>query len=423
MFTPDYVGQLLAWALLHFAWQGLFIVISSRVCDFVLHKSTSPFRYRVFCLHFAALGIVPFLTLLVSHRALAAADPVSGSGSPGPFGLPFSWFRSLLLPPFHLLVTALPCILALWMVGVLVGGWLVLRGPARYCRLQRLYPNSGTLANIIDDLVRKLGIRTRLTVLEAEVTSPFIIGMRKPRLVLPWNIEQQLTPEELRAILAHELAHVKRSDYCSNFLQMLLLVLLWPHPAAWILWAQLRREREACCDEASVQLCGSAVPLARALYRLAVKAPPFDIVVAAAAGSLEVRMQRLLAANRSSSSGLSVAAPALAMVALALSTTFVAQTLRADEATRIALVASRFGPTISIRAHDPAGLFFVRLRGGRVLGVSIGDESIPPAQVIQQGNSVRILDRSGLEVLAIRVDPRGGIAWQPRAEQSHSTFQ
>jgi len=418
MFTVDnYFLQLLAWSLLHFAWQGSFLAISLRVCDSVLRGSTSSLRYRVFCAHLAALVIAPCMTLIVSHVALTGIGMAEMSGTLGFFALLLVWSRPLLLPVLHFLVMVLPCILILWIMGVLVGGCLVLRGHTRHRRLQRSYTVSDVLSNVIDDLTRKLGIVSCLTVLEADTASPFVVGTWRPRLVLPRKIEQVLTRDELRAILAHELAHVKRSDYRSNLFQVLVLVLFWPHPATWAVWMHIRREREICCDDLAVQLCGSPVNLAHALYHLALKGPRFDVAMAATKGSLEARIQRLLTHRHLSSRSILTAVPILAMAALAVSTALLAQALKTDESARIALLASPLGPTISIQAHDPAGLFFVRLRRGRVLGVSIGNERISSADVLQQGNSVRVIGRSGQELLAIQIDPRGGIAWQPRIKQ------
>jgi beta-lactamase regulating signal transducer with metallopeptidase domain len=423
MFTMDqYLVELFAWTLLQFAWQGVFLAISLRVCDFALRRSNSRVRYHILRIHLAALIIAPLLALLLSHKAVASPAPNGGVAGPGAFALLPSLLHSLLLPPFHLLVLALPYILVFWTAGTLIGAGLVLAGYLRSRRLHSFYPYRGGLTSVVDELARKLGIKTAPAVVEAEIGSPFVVGVRRHLLVLPRKIEQELTPEEVRAILAHELAHVKRSDYTLNLLQIGVLLLMWPHPVAWMLWNRLRHAREACCDEAAVQLCGTAGPLARALYRLAVNASPLDVAVPAAAGPLELRLQKLLTPNRSSGGILPCAALTLAMIALVLATICSARTLRANAATRIALMASPLGPTISIHAEDPAGSFFVRLHRGRVFGISIGNQSIPTAQIIQQGNSVRVLDRSGQEILALRVDPRGGIAWYPRTNQAQPNF-
>jgi hypothetical protein len=155
---------------------------------------------------------------------------------------------------------------------------------------------------------------------------------------------------------------------------------------------------------------------------MAVKGQPLDMAVAAASGPLARRLERLLSANPPAAPGLSWIAPAFAIVALALATSRLAQTLGADAATREALIASSLGPTISVRATDPAGSFRVKLRRGRVLGVSIENESIPAQRVIQQGRTVRVLSGAGQELLALQVDPRGGISWHPRARRGPSSL-
>ena len=422
MFIRDhYLVQLLAWVLLHFAWQGVFILLSSRAFDFALRRSPASFRYRVFCLHLIALGIAPLLTLLISHRAVASGVPLA-SGSSVVLGVASPGLSALLFPPSHLLARALPYVLVCWTVGILLGAALVLGGIARCSRLRCVCWERGGLPEVIEELTRRLRIRVPPIVFEADVDSPFVVGVRQPRLVLPRKIEQRLAPEELRAILAHELAHVKRRDYRSNLLQTTLALLLWPHPAAWMIWVQLRHEREASCDEAAVQICGSALPLARGLYRLAVKARPLYAALSLAAGPVEQRVRRLLDGKQPSAPVVSWVPPAFAMVALAVTTSLLAQALPSDTATRNALIVSPFGPTIVVQAHDPAGSFRMQLRGGRVLGMSIENESIPPERVIQQGDSVQVLGPSGQELLAVHVDPRGRISWRPRAAQPRSTF-
>jgi hypothetical protein len=103
-----------------------------------------------------------------------------------------------------------------------------------------------------------------------------------------------------------------------------------------------------------------------------------------------------------------------ALGALVLATILFARMLPTDRATQRAFIASRWSPTITIHAHDPAGSFQVKMRHGQVLAISLGDEQVPPRQVVQQGAVVRVLTGSGQELLSLTVDPRGGIRWEPR---------
>lgn len=81
---------------------------------------------------------------------------------------------------------------------------------------------------------------------------PGIFGIIKPVLLLPEGIQERLTAEQMRAILAHEMCHVRRRDNLTFAIHMLVEVLFWFHPMVWWIGAQLIKERECACDEAVV---------------------------------------------------------------------------------------------------------------------------------------------------------------------------
>jgi uncharacterized protein (TIGR03435 family) len=91
---------------------------------------------------------------------------------------------------------------------------------------------------------------------------PGVFGIRKPVLLLPEGIEQRLSPAQLRAILTHELAHVRRRDNLTAAIHMLVEAIFWFHPLVWWIETRLVEERELACDEAV--LCSSAEPEAYA---------------------------------------------------------------------------------------------------------------------------------------------------------------
>src|SRR5262249_17963271 len=113
-----------------------------------------------------------------------------------------------------------------------------------------------------------------------------------------------LTPAQVEAILAHELAHVRRHDFIVNLLQTIAETLLFYHPAVWWLSARIRTEREHCCDDIAVEMCGDPVGYAEALTAIASWArlrladpsamPASSLAVAATGGSLLHRVRRLL---------------------------------------------------------------------------------------------------------------------------------
>ncbi|HEY6156989.1 MAG TPA: M56 family metallopeptidase, partial [Gemmatimonadales bacterium] len=194
---------------------------------------------------------------------------------------------------------ALPWIVIAWLAGVvilsirLVSGWLVTR------RLStegtRPVPQACRVA--LARLVERLRVTRPVRVLESAVIQvPAVIGWLRPVVLLPASALTGLTPLQLDALLAHELAHVRRYDYLVNLLQSAIETLLFYHPAVWWVSRRVRDEREHCCDDLAVAACGDAHCYATALLgmeRLRNPVPAFSM--AAAGGSLVERVRRLMA--------------------------------------------------------------------------------------------------------------------------------
>jgi beta-lactamase class D len=99
----------------------------------------------------------------------------------------------------------------------------------------------------------------------------------------------------LEAVLAHELAHVRRHDYLVNVLQTGVETLLFYHPAVWWVSRQIRAEREHVCDDMAVRLTGDAMTYARALTRIErLRTTTPRLAMAADGGSLRSRVSRLV---------------------------------------------------------------------------------------------------------------------------------
>ena len=102
------------------------------------------------------------------------------------------------------------------------------------------------LARISD----RLGIRSLPELLITDETdAPFAIGVLRPAIVMPRCIVEQLQPDQLTIVIAHELAHVRRRDLLIGWIEMLVSIVWWFHPAIWWLRGSLRQTREDCCDD------------------------------------------------------------------------------------------------------------------------------------------------------------------------------
>ena len=153
-------------------------------------------------------------------------------------------------------------------------------------------------------LSRRLHISRAVALLESTLVDvPTVVGFVKPVVLLPASALAGLTLQQLEAILAHELAHIRRHDYLVNLLQTLVETVLFYHPAVWWVSRRIRVERENCCDDLAVRLCGDPVAYASALADLeALRSGPLPdhhIAMAATGGSLLQRVRRLLGAPTS----------------------------------------------------------------------------------------------------------------------------
>ncbi len=116
-------------------------------------------------------------------------------------------------------------------------------------------------------------------------------------VLLPVRAMSGLSIEQIESILAHELAHIQRQDYLVNILQTLVEILGFYHPAVWWVSRQIRIEREHCCDDLAVKLCGNSMAYARALTHLeTARSNSGVLAMTATGGSLTLRIKRLVLA-------------------------------------------------------------------------------------------------------------------------------
>lgn len=122
------------------------------------------------------------------------------------------------------------------------------------------------LLDLVERLRREIGIRCQVRVVSCrDNLGPCVLGLVWPTIVLPLAFATSLPADELRAILAHELAHIRRRDSLWNLAQMLVESLLFFNPVVWWLGRQVRVEREACCDAMAVALTGRPLDYSRTL--------------------------------------------------------------------------------------------------------------------------------------------------------------
>ena len=132
--------------------------------------------------------------------------------------------------------------------------------------------------------------------------APAVIGWVRPVILVPVAALSSLTIAQVDAILAHELAHIRRHDYLVNLFQTVAETLLFYHPAVWWLSGRLRLEREHCCDDVAVSISGDAVGYAEALAAIEARRSAPAFAMAAGGGSLVDRIRRILGVSSPSPS-------------------------------------------------------------------------------------------------------------------------
>jgi beta-lactamase regulating signal transducer with metallopeptidase domain len=142
-------------------------------------------------------------------------------------------------------------------------------------------------------ILLNVGRKVRLSFTK-QVDSPAVVGWLRPVVLMPLHMIG-LAPEQAELLLAHELAHVRRHDALVNFLQRALEAALFYQPAVWWLSARVRAEREHCCDDIAVALCGDPVLYARTLVALEESRAALPaMALAANGGDLVSRVRRIL---------------------------------------------------------------------------------------------------------------------------------
>jgi beta-lactamase regulating signal transducer with metallopeptidase domain len=198
----------------------------------------------------------------------------------------------VLLSPANLLL-----LVQAWLCGValfslrFIGAVLFLQ---QECRGKSATLSPRILA-ICQELERGLGLRRAIRYVECGwLQGPAVIGWIRPIVLLPIMALTGLSEVQLRALIAHELAHIRRLDALVNLFQHLAETLLFYHPAIWWLNRRIRAERELACDEIAISLTGDRLEYARALTLVAKWASVTTLAMAAGRGPLSKRISHIL---------------------------------------------------------------------------------------------------------------------------------
>lgn len=335
----------IAFALLHFLWQGALLGVVFVLCNACCQSASSyllaRLRYWLGCTTLLLMLTLPVMNLLffppafkgshaLTHTSVEPNQASIGTGlaalpgnetaggdftelekagatpreadmqSVSPTPAPSLWDRSRFWSGIEAAVNTSVCrwVFVGWIVGIcLVSVWHL----AGWAFVQRIRIRGQRVPQSIELLAAQLANRFELSIQVTvkqsfELSGPILVGALRPVILLPVSLLANLNPSEIEAILAHELAHAKRHDYMVNLLQSVVETLLFYHPAVWWVSRRVRIEREFCTDEMAVRILDDRLTYAQSLAAVAATAKSLrSPALAASDGNLADRVRRLLA--------------------------------------------------------------------------------------------------------------------------------
>jgi beta-lactamase regulating signal transducer with metallopeptidase domain len=316
----------LGWTLLHFLWQGAALAALFAVAKAACRTAAA--RYTLAVSALALMMAAPVITFTwLRHES----NPAVRSGAQGslpwvgtaarhadaPSGAPAAASRSEQPMGMLWLVEA-------WFLGVVFLSLRTAGGLFLIERMRRkeIKPIGKELYEKCLVLQRKMGLDRVVRFCECHrLEAPAVLGWFRPVVLLPMRALTGLTEQQIEAVIAHELAHIRRLDCFVNLFQIAAETLLFYHPAVWWVSQRIRAERENCCDDEAISVCGDAVIYARALTLMEEWRTAPSLMMAANRSPLAERIVRLLglsgATGRTRMAGLGVSFMCLAGALLA----------------------------------------------------------------------------------------------------------
>ena len=217
-------------------------------------------------------------------------------------------------------VHILPWLTGLWLAGL---GLLLAVRIVRWLRLRAVVAMARDL-----DLPAPVALKASASLLE-----PGLVGILKPVILFPAGLLGRLSDAEVRAILAHEAAHLRRRDNLTAAIHMMVEALFWFHPLVWLIGARLIAERERACDESVLEHGHDAQVYAGGILGVCKFCIASPLACAAGAGgaNLSLRVRRIMTGDAGKDLGggkqMLLAGAVLMALALPVATGFVSSPL------------------------------------------------------------------------------------------------
>lgn len=330
---PGNVAEAIGWTIFHSLWQGALISIILGVTILTVDNKSAKFKYALavtsLLLMFVS-SIITFIkvyspetatTFLTQDSTSVRAEFVQQAGlkeqannSPYLFFNFVNDFKSDF-------INYIPWIVNIWFAGLLIFSFRFIGGLLYIQRLKTRFINKPDqfVESALKKLLASAGIKKSVCVFEsALVKVPVAIGYLKPVILFPLGMILGLPQNQVEAIIAHEIAHIKRYDFIINIIQTIAETIFFYHPSAWWISAVVRFERENCCDDIAVKLCGSSLTYSKALLNIQHMKEQESSFVLAAGGNQNQLFRRIKRMNEKKKTNLSYGIKFTAFAVLAL---------------------------------------------------------------------------------------------------------
>lgn len=247
-------------------WQSTVFVLAAALVAAALRKNGAEVRHRIWLI--ASLKfLVPFAVLMHLGSLLGPfrSVPVTPAADVVP---DLSIAIDRITQPFtsDVFVSALPAAAPEidWMPWLVAGVWAFGSAAVIAMRLRGWRRVKAALRSS-----RPIQVSAPVPVHSSPgLLEPGVVGLWRPVLLIPEDIEQQLTQKQFEAVLLHELCHVKRRDNLTSSLHMLVEAVFWFHPLVWFIGARLIDERERACDEYVLRTAGDPSTYAESILNV-----------------------------------------------------------------------------------------------------------------------------------------------------------
>ncbi|MBR7800545.1 M56 family metallopeptidase [Undibacterium fentianense] len=436
IYLQDWIA-VIGMALLHFVWQGAALFVFTAIALRVLRREHSPVfaqaRYilalgaLLLCVCFPLSYVIQHAPSTSTFRSGSNAEFVSSLGSIprdeeaahkahalGPAA------RTIAPHTREMILSCLPYLFAAWILGMLVFLLRFVLG-LRWVSKQIDFAHQDRdpiWSAKLQSMASAMGMQRRIRFgVSDHLEFPVTAGWWRPIVIFPSALLSGMPVELVEALLAHEVAHIKRWDYLVNLFQSLIEIVLFYHPVVWWLSKQIRIEREQIADDLAASMLGEPRRLALALSEL----ERFQFIhpqlaQVAHGGQLMLRIKRLTRAMSTAQvSTVATAGWKVLLPALGLSATCIALYAQANAPTSLASTASAELATNSGTAPEPSMI-------GSVVSSPVETPSLTSISMLTEESSAPApLDRQEQRNKVQKEENATNFALiRPRSE--HSTF-